>query len=251
MNRFLHHRLSVARNQGVASTVRTLIESEGGYEAHKDALDCLLPLCGIDALNQQGEISTANRDDVLDDIRMSIEELLCSVTHSMKNLIEAHLMVVDAAVQGEVAGVTRPLDLDTVEVIGGQSLSSLVSDYMAVRDLLPEKPVSAPTVVNVDMDGAGLDMIPNDDVYEDLQPASVVPVLDKPTGSYVLRKIAARNNDTAQTLSKHFKCTVEELVRLNPKDAESGFGKTSAKLRKDAPVYVADYRTAIDGLSFF
>lgn len=251
MHRFLHYRLSATRHAGVASTVRTLLESDGGYEAHKDALTCLLPMCGIDALNEQGEISVTNRDDVLNDIRISIDEHLSSVTHSMKNLIEAHLMVVDAAVEGEVAGLTRPLDLSTVEVIGGQRLVTLVSDYVAVRDMLPEKPVRAPEVVNVDIDGNGLDMIPSDDVYTDLKTPSMVQVTDRPTGSYVLRRIAARNNDTAQSLAKHFKCTIEELVRLNPKDAESGFGKSSAKLRKDAPVYVADYRTAIGGLSFF
>ena len=251
MNRYWFHRVSDARHAGVASTVRTLLESDGGYKAHKDALACLLPMCGIDAPDEQDCVSIADRDRVLNDIRDSIDKLLGSVTHSMKNLIGAHLMVVDAAVEGEVAGVTRPLDLSTVEVIGGQRLSSLVSDYMAVRDLLSEKPVLTPPVVHVDMDGAGLDMIPSDDVYDDLQPPSMVRVTDKPTGSYVLRKVAARNNDTAQSLAKHFRCTVEELVRLNPVDADNGFGKSSAKLRKNAPMYVADYRTATDCLSFF
>ena len=261
MERFITLSIAQSSNSDVANAVRLLLSSKGGYSEHKQAILALLPLCGFCGGITDDTVSTEARDSVLADIRHKIEAHVGSVQHSMKNVISAHLIVVDAAVEGEVADVQRPLHARAIERIGGKQLAQLVDDYTVIRDMCAEPPAVAIDVgLEIGACGLGSDElcdlvgsdacpIPSDDTYKDLRPAAFVEVHDKPTGSYVLRQVGARNNDTAQSLAKHFRCTVDRLVELNPKDAESGFGKRSVRLRKNAPV--ADYRTPTDGLTFF
>ena len=226
-----------ARNVDIAKSVKRLLCSQGGLQEHYDVIAMLLPHCGF-----EGECTVSHlRDAVLRDTRQSILHHINAASaprSSARRIILLHLDAIDAASHLTVTGVHTHGFLDdcAVQEIAGADVAKLVRGYISLSMITSGH----------DTADAHLDMC-SDEVYKDQQPPTRIHVHDRPTGSYVLRKILARDNDTARKLAAHFHCSVEELLKLNPDlcDSSNGrlsFGERGAKLRKHTEVFVADYR---------
>lgn len=221
-------------NNAYLESIKTLLQDAS---KHREAIDLLIQQV------PELQMTEANRNLVLDAIRFEISEKTANNVHKLTPLVHAHLIFVDCGSHSEFPNLKSPLTSAQIERIVGPDVRALVQEYDAVRNLLPVQPVSSLDILSGNANTAA-SPLPDSDVYTDVNDPQYVDVRDNPAGSYICRTISARNNDTAEILSSHFRCDVDILIQLNPVLADAGFGVGGKKgrLKANTNVVVRDYR---------
>mgnify|MGYP001239418248 CR=1 FL=1 len=252
MDVFINRRASMCASddQGpILSSIDALIKL--GYADHKCAVHALCKTLGGDI-----SLTILTRNDVLNAIRLELNEACAICQHEYAPLLMAHVAFVDSRPDAQYPDVVAPLRDDTIHAIGGDDVLNLMREYTAVRYLLDP----APTPVEIfdlseddSCDNAVDDdsvhdcttkaqPLSSDDIYEDADTPSFIRVNDHPSGNFTLRTIMSNENDTAVNIARHFHCTIDKLQELNDTLRNAGFFTKGARLKKNTTVYVADYR---------
>lgn len=198
---------------------------ESSYEDHELAIQTLLIKAGHPELTRP---VAAERDAILHSKRICAMDLCSDSDHHLAPALRATFDFMDLL-------QPSPLSPSCLEDIGGPALAKMVSEYYSIAQLLPEA-VQPPNPGSDDETNAlalGLQVEAASDI-------STGDELDAVEGQ--VRCIKAKDNDTAVLLSTRYKCSVDEILVLNPEFSGTGFGGAgkSGRLMGGTPVKVID-----------
>ena len=200
---------------------------ELSYEENKLSIQTLLSKAGCPDLIQP---VAAERDAILHSKRICAMDMCSDSDHHLAPALRATFDFLDLL-------QPSPLSASCLEDIGGPALAKMVAEYYSIAQLLPEV-VQPPDACADDETNAlalGFQLENASDTS-----STGDEELDAVEGR--VRCIKAKDNDTAVLLSTRYKCSVDEILVLNPEFSGTGFGGAgkSGRLMGGTPVKVID-----------